>query len=751
MLEKRAEIINNIIQQRRPIVDKVSATQAKLSHVVEEFEAFNRLCSSLMQDTEISSEFLPLTGILNEAEKSLDKARTLRDDLARLQKRFSRNTLNIAVIGRARQGKSRLLQTITGLGAEEIPDGNQAFCTGVRSDIINNPSVKDAYAQVNFLTEKRFINENIAPYFKDLQEYKSDLFTPLTIEEFRSFPLPEPGSFQASPEATTQMNLHLQHLKDLQDHLHQYSEYLGHAPIQISKDQIREYVAQDNKDGERVFFKHMAVDNVEIFCKFPNDDVGALRLIDLPGLGDTRKGDVERVIGALSDQVDMVFFLSKPNNAGAGWQDNEVHLYSQARRALGEKLPIEHWSFWVFNQDSRPGANNEKQCLSLSRSIKEAQINVAETVIVDCTNKRAVSSDLIDVAMNFLTKNIERNDREYAENVQKAVSDMIDDLNKTISRALELVKDDTNVESDMSDFDDLFEDLFAQLQFELQESVGIDSKLRLNRNNPCEQLQNLIETILDEEENNEFTNDDVKRIMTIGGGSPFNDGLHELRTRLSEKLQQNLDQELDEVLNNVKDQISGILASTGRLEKHFGVSDRSLLGKIIEFIKTSGYEKKLPNILRGLELLDGWRMDYRSFIQHRMRDALNNLDPLAEDSQMFGQPKSAKIEDFTMLFNALYRETIEKLRGNFEDIYPEPNKASFAIAEEFKDIMIRAKGFGGISLRNQWRALYRPIRGDIWPEEYGATQIKRNVATRLRGPLEVLSSDCLVQNFMFLQ
>ena len=61
----------------------------------------------------------------------------------------------------------------------------------------------------------------------------------------------------------------------------------------ISREEIREYVAQDNTKGERVYFKHMAVDCVEIFCRFPNSDVGKLRLIDLPGLGDTRKRDAE--------------------------------------------------------------------------------------------------------------------------------------------------------------------------------------------------------------------------------------------------------------------------------------------------------------------------------------------------------------------------------------------------------------------------------------------------------------------------
>ena len=352
----RQERIESIIQQRKPLAERVLGVRERLTQALDQFERFQVLCRSTLQDKELAPEFGDLGRILDEAARPMRDGVALKDDLTLIQNRLSRDTLNIAVIGRARQGKSRLLQTITGLTTEEIPDGNQAFCTGVRSDIINDPTAERAYAQVNFLTEKRFIDENIAPYFRDLQVYKPDLFTPMSVAEFKAFALPTPG---ASPEAVTQMNLHLQHLKDLQEHLSQYQDYLGRSPLRINREDIREYVAQDNKQGERVFFKHMAVDSVEIFCRFPNADVGALRLIDLPGLGDTRKGDVERVVKALSDQVDLVFFLSKPSNAGAGWQDNEIHLYSQARRALGEKLPIERWAFWVFNHDSRPGADKE--------------------------------------------------------------------------------------------------------------------------------------------------------------------------------------------------------------------------------------------------------------------------------------------------------------------------------------------------------------------------------------------------------
>ena len=95
----------------------------------------------------------------------------------------------------------------------------------------------------------------------------------------------------------------------------------------------------------------------------------------------------------------------------------------------------------------------------------------------------------------------------------------------------------------------------------------------------------------------------------------------------------------------------------------------------------------------------------------------------------------------------LYEQAIYEMRKRFDGsngIYPEPNNAAFAAAEEFKDIMIRS-GSDEDMLRNEWRRLYRPIRGDIWPEEFGKTQRKRDAAAGIRGHLQEI--DGTLQDF----
>ena len=744
MGQERTERINSIISRRKPLVEDIQNIRSNISKVTSSFDKMFPVCQAILNDESLAPEFQGMSGVIDACSRPLGEIRKLNDELALLQNRFSRDTLNIAVIGRARQGKSKLLQTITGLGVEEIPDGNQGFCTGVRSDIINTQNLSSAYAQVNFLTERQFIEERIAPYFHDLQGYKAGLFTPSSIYDFQTMKLPEPGTFTESSEVSAQMNLHLKHLKDLQEHLPQYQEYLGRGPIRIERGQIREYVAQDNAKGERIYFKHMAVDSVEIFCTFPNSDVGKLRLIDLPGLGDTRMGDTEQLVKALSDQVDLVIFLTKPANTGASWGENEIKLYGKARIALGDKLPIERWSFWCFNHDSRDNADNLLQCVRLRDTIRDEQIQVSGTMIADCTKKDEVYREIIDEALEFLAANIERNDAAYAGYIQNDISRSVSQLRENISRLQAMTQEGRAHDDDEYMFGVLFNKLWKELTNAIQSLVdGKQSALRDARNTPCIPMKERIETIFAEAESGKsfpFTEESIqKEIGSSGAQGIYYDGLHVLRTQLGNRMQANMDDILNAVMTAMKDQFGHALGHEGRLAGKFGCDNHEILGRIVEYIKENELSDRAPTILYGLELLDGWKLNYRSFAQYKIREALNCLDPLDEFNKSQETPRDAPA--ILDMLQFLYEHAVAEMRRKFggpNGIYHEPNNAAFAIAEEFKDIMIRS-GSDEDALKLEWSSLYRPIKGDVWPNEFGSSQKKRDALAGIRRHAEEIS------------
>ena len=97
--------------------------------------------------------------------------------------------------------------------------------------------------------------------------------------------------------------------------------------------------------------------------------------------------------------------------------------------------------------------------------------------------------------------------------------------------------------------------------------------------------------------------------------------------------------------------------------------------------------------------------------------------------------------------------------------YPS-NEAAFAVAEEFKDIMIRSNKMLSASKDNnveqqrqrfqkdltlQWKRFYRPIRGDIWPEEFGSSQKRRDINAKIRVSLDNLLPLLVNEKFEFLR
>ncbi|MBD0303021.1 MAG: hypothetical protein ICV85_12855, partial [Tolypothrix sp. T3-bin4] len=317
--------ITSIIEQRRPLAEKIAGTEANLKSLVAALSNLEEKRNQLLSQVDDAN----VTGRLREIhvatlQKSISKE---LEALSKLKARFCRDTLNIGVVGRARQGKSRLLQSLTGLSAAEIPDGDRQHCTGIRSTIHDNSNV-DTYGEVWFHSERSFLDEVISPYYEKLCLGAK----PITITEFASNPLP---FLPANLPGHAEPGAMYEHLAKYHAHLEKYRHLLGEpSPRRISKNEIREYVAQDTPDGQRIFFNYLALREVKIVCNFPNADVGQIALVDMPGLGDTGVGDEDRLMKTLGQDLDAVLFMRMPKSSGDYWADVDVRLYDTARAAL---------------------------------------------------------------------------------------------------------------------------------------------------------------------------------------------------------------------------------------------------------------------------------------------------------------------------------------------------------------------------------------------------------------------------------
>ena len=162
---QRSEMIDRIVKKRQPMVQRIQLATRSLYGIEDAISELSDPSSTILScETEAS-----LRGDIQQrlSELSSDIHETL-DILDKLQIRFGRQTINIGVVGRARQGKSRLLRSLTGLSEKVIPDNRGGFCTGVRSKISHSPEQAEEYgasATVRFYSPPKFIDEVISPYY----------------------------------------------------------------------------------------------------------------------------------------------------------------------------------------------------------------------------------------------------------------------------------------------------------------------------------------------------------------------------------------------------------------------------------------------------------------------------------------------------------------------------------------------------------------------------------------------------------
>lgn len=696
MNANRTKQIASIVEKRRPLAEKiatVAANLATLSQTLRDLEAHRQQILTQLDD--VNS-----WGRLQEIDLSLIQGNIAAElqALIQLQQRFSRDTLNIGVVGRARQGKSRLLQSLTGLTAAEIPDGDRQHCTGVRSTIHHNPSM-DVYGEVWFHSERSFLDQVIAPYYEKLRLGAK----PIALTEFISKPLPPlprelPG--YAEPGAM------YEHLGRYHAHIDKYRHLLrSPSPRRIAKAEIREYVAQDTTDGQRVFFNYLAVREVKIVCTFPHADVGQIALVDMPGLGDTGVGDAERLVKTLGHDVDMVLFVRMPKSSGDYWADVDVRLYDTARAALVD-LPLELWSFMVLNRTDGNSKNgdNSNNCKDLADTLAEKHLKVVDCVIANCAEP-VTANQVLDQILDYLATHITDLDAQYAASCQERLMRLQNTAN------IELEKANKALTLTVSDsWFPLFVELFERLWNEL--TSGLEALLRnlkTQRNEQNIDFKQQVAAAIEacRQDTAIPTIEQIEKRRDRVGGYPnaYYQYLHEIRAHLSQHFLA-LDVGLQRSLVRVKSQVADVLIHQGRLGGITPVTGVEFLQEIVQQLP------ELPTLRLGFQILAEFEISYRGLIQHRIRKHLDGLTPDETTLQLSKLPSAKEI---LSNLKTLHAEAVYGCETALEDLLSEPSLAAFAIVEEFVDRILRAEG-----AKSEWRIFLEEVRAQVWQAEFMA-------------------------------
>ena len=249
-------------------------------------------------------------------------------------KRLSRESINIGVAGKARQGKSQVLQMLTGLNDKQIPTGDGGYCTGSRSVIRN-------------------AGKNLAQvYFKESADLMQQIILPLCTSLGVS---PRPGSVRsfvqtslpAQPNDIDKVN-EWNNLDELQRDLRdnpELMEKLDAQPIEVDFNDLRRYVTKD--EGDKWF---QVVDHVYVETCFDSGLPQGMKVFDLPGLEDPTQGVLETMLTSIKKDADIVFLMRKPDPMGDDWGQGDIKINNDLQKIYAKDgIEPKDWLLLVMN------------------------------------------------------------------------------------------------------------------------------------------------------------------------------------------------------------------------------------------------------------------------------------------------------------------------------------------------------------------------------------------------------------------
>ena len=397
-----------------------------------------------------------LADVATRASRSSDgltqRLRSLGEQLAAIERRVHRDTVNIAVIGMTRSGKSTLLRAVSGLGPDVIPSGEFDPTTAAPSRIFHSQGEQSATAFLH--TWESFRSQVLDPLHRGAGMDQA----PPTIAAFASARYPDPRTVGLEHRVAAER------LKRAHDSLPSYRGLLTGGTLDLSIAQLRPYVAypMDKLSTDR---RHHAVREVHIRTSFPSIGVARLGLIDMPGAGEAGL-DVERqFVQPLRNEVDIFVMVKRPLEDSSFFDaaDEEVVKLANSARLSVELRDFLHV---VMNDDEHLDRRRfVENALSDFRS--HATLDGVRVLRVNAARPDAVVGALLEPVLTHLASRLAEMDRA-------AVGAGIEAALETAREIAALAKDADHAASECRSRLPEREDLLRSHITELRKAIATD-------------------------------------------------------------------------------------------------------------------------------------------------------------------------------------------------------------------------------------------------------------------------------------
>ncbi len=695
----RSEKIRSILEARRPMAERVQKADETLNRIESQIRSFKQFIPQYANrlDPEAASA---VSALLPDTDDLLAGIAHEKGRLALLSGRYSRPTLNIGVVGQARQGKSQLLQSITGLSPNEIPSGDGGHCTGAPSVVVNHQG--ETFANLTFHSESSFLENVIQPFFARLNLTGC----PSMIEGLKTTPIPKEGSEEARKYGATETE-HLKKLLIFQENIDSYKDLLGGAKRRIEKDQIRDFVAQEDL-LKKPIYKWIAVQLAEIYCEFPHADVGNIALADTPGLGDFQSGAEQRLAATIGSRLDSALMLRLPPSVGAVVKPEDTGLHDLIQQAVPD-LTADDWSYFVIN--TYPAKSPD--VAFFESELRKSAIKTRSVHKVDVGNTTEVAA-FLDQLLNEISANLKGLDQQLFEKQLQSLKTLTATIATFAEKAGNVLPKAALLQPEDTLLEDLFGEVWDNLGKQLKDLVGTYKSCR---NEPDQEFLAALSSVfanLDEGPKLPAPNiiDRLAANMTLATWS--NEKLLELRVNMASSFE-SIDSSLHSCFEKLRNDVLEILLSDTGGKLASLVADNKVTSWQILMDRWIGLRKG-DEMRHAIELFMSSGLSFRGFIQPRVRHCLDVLDsdcPQAAPFRHAPGDTSAEMKDKIEL---AWQKACFNCKSKIEDMAKEPAMARFAAVEDFRESIVHMGGQA--QAKTAWLSFYKQNRPDIWPKEF---------------------------------
>ena len=733
--------IDGILQARRQKLPLIEREITRWNDLQKKLQMLESAVTELRQHDSTTTETQHNLSGLHFSPVQESVLSTLAS-LGLLKGRLMRDTLNIGVSGRARVGKSTLLQSIAGLTDEQIPTGSGLPVTAVRSRIFHSPQAR---ATLLLQTYDSFRRDVLQPYHTELGLPE----VPRSLSDFRAHHYPKSvADLGDKGEAASAVAL-LRRLKEMHETLPSYEANLTGGEKIVSLDELRQYVAYptaeqiDKGESSRCY---LAVRDVRIECPFPYAQVNRLGIIDLPGLGELAANAEEHHIAGLQNEVDFVLMVKRPVEGMAYWGKEDgaaINLLDKARGLIHNRRDFVSI---VLNMGGAPDNLASALRGDVRRQVNDGEdgkhFQVLET---NAPDKQAVYAQVLSPVLNHLADRLPVMDQQIIDGTQaeyQAASQRVQQILTDVEKALSHSKGAEMGASAQERLYKLTHDLHRDLASDLKHMLSDMKKKARNQNDTAfeeavtqayQSTEEWIKSGLGFESKDAWCKNAVKEFNVKNGSGGFViDECNRIRVEVSNRFA-GIDGYFHGALDDLWNQLSNNILNKhlgNLLQGHQGKAGLEMLAKLLE----EG-EEPCPTLHKAVQELLGLRLDYRTQLHPRVRATLDELESAVDDPNKPGQ-KIARFPDregekgAQVLFREISELACQTIYQTQKALFKEieiPALVIHAAIEQFDDALIRS----GDS-EKEFRRLARSYRDDIWPGEFAKAEAANARMVRVR-------------------